>query len=259
MKRTGVRNFYVLPRGGLPPNPADLLMSRKMQEVLDELKSSFDFVLIDSPPVIAVSDAAVLSAWCDGVLLVFNSQKTTVQTARRAVERLESIQATILGVILNGVDIRSPDYVDYRTYYPTYYASMMEEFQKDRQYGDDGSGVTRSHDDVVLGDLPDLDRLMTDLGYQQQWSRNGVNSGDGGVASPELFERLANALSGSLGPKSFPTVAEEVAALNESMGAFPKTRIWDLTQRLSNRISDRHSRERFLRTVLREMRSNQDV
>jgi hypothetical protein len=112
---------------------------------------------------------------------------------------------------------------------------------------------------VVLGDLPDLDRLMTDLGYQERWSRNGVNAADSGVASPELFERLANALSGSLGPKSFPTVAEEVAALNESMGAFPKTRIWDLTQRLSNRISDRHSRERFLRTVLREIRSQQDV
>jgi hypothetical protein len=192
-------------------------------------------------------------------LLVFNSQKTTVQTARRAVERLESIQATILGVILNGVDIRSPDYVDYRTYYPTYYASMMEEFQQDRQYGDDGSGIRRNHDDVVLGDLPDLDRLMTELGYQQRWDGNGVNAADGGVASPELFERLANALSGSLGSKSFPTVAEEVEALNESMGAFPKTRIWDLTQRLSNRISDRPSRERFLRAVLKEIRSHQDV
>jgi Mrp family chromosome partitioning ATPase len=71
LKETGVGNFYVLPRGVLPPNPADLLMSRKMQDVLKDLRNSFDFVLIDSPPAIAVSDAAVLSAfsataccWC---------------------------------------------------------------------------------------------------------------------------------------------------------------------------------------------------
>jgi capsular exopolysaccharide synthesis family protein len=119
IQETSVKDFYLLPRGALPPNPADLLMSQKMRDMLEELRDAFDFIVIDSPPVIAVSDPAVLSATCDGVVLVFNGQKTTTPSARRALERLDKIGARILGVILNGIDIRDPDYVDYRSYYPS--------------------------------------------------------------------------------------------------------------------------------------------
>jgi polysaccharide biosynthesis transport protein len=120
IQETSIDNFYLLPRGTLPPNPADLLMAQKMRDILRELRDSFDFIVIDSPPVIAVSDAAMLSAICDGVALVFNGQSTTTASARRALERLDRIGARILGVILNGIDIRYPDYVDYRSYYPSY-------------------------------------------------------------------------------------------------------------------------------------------
>ena len=119
IQKTSIEGFYLLPRGALPPNPADLLMAQKMRDILKELRDSFDFIVIDSPPVIAVSDAAVLSAICDGVALVFNGQTTTTASARRALERLDRIGARILGVILNGIDIRYPDYVDYRSYYPS--------------------------------------------------------------------------------------------------------------------------------------------
>jgi polysaccharide biosynthesis transport protein len=121
IQKTAVNDFYLLPRGTLPPNPADLLMSQRMRDILNELRSSFDFILFDSPPIIAVSDAAVLSAVCDGVVLVFNGQKTTSPSARRALERLDKVGARMLGVILNGIDIRDPEYFDYRSYYPSSY------------------------------------------------------------------------------------------------------------------------------------------
>jgi capsular exopolysaccharide synthesis family protein len=127
IQETSIDNFYLLPRGALPPNPADLLMAQKMRDTLKELRDSFDFIVIDSPPVIAVSDAAVLSAICDGVALVFNGQTTTSASARHALERLDRIGARILGVILNGIDIRYPDYVDYRSYYPSHYAEARRE------------------------------------------------------------------------------------------------------------------------------------
>jgi capsular exopolysaccharide synthesis family protein len=127
IQETEIQDFYLLPRGALTPNPADLLMSQKMRDILNELRSSFDFVVIDSPPIIAVSDAAVLSALCDGVVLVLNGQKTTSASARRALERLDKVGARTLGVVLNGIDIRDPEYMDYRSYYPSYYASVREE------------------------------------------------------------------------------------------------------------------------------------
>jgi polysaccharide biosynthesis transport protein len=124
---TAINDFYVLPRGSLPPNPADLLMSKRMCDILNELRNSFDFIVIDSPPAIAVSDSAVLSALCDGVVLVFDGQKTTSQSAKRAMEVLDKVGARSLGVILNGIDIRHhPDYVDYRAYYSSYSTDAVE-------------------------------------------------------------------------------------------------------------------------------------
>ncbi|HEY2921123.1 MAG TPA: polysaccharide biosynthesis tyrosine autokinase [Candidatus Binatia bacterium] len=167
IKETAVRNFFVLPRGVLPPNPADLLMSHKMHEVIEELRRSFDFVLIDSPPTIAVSDAAVVSSLCDGVLLVFHAQKTSAHAARQAVERLDSIGATMLGVILNGVDIRNPDYVDYRSYYPTYYASMQAESQTMKP-GDHGWNFSGGEQDNVISNVAELDGVMENLGFKRE-------------------------------------------------------------------------------------------
>jgi hypothetical protein len=243
----------------LPPNPADLLMSRKMQEVLNDLRNSFDFVLIDSPPAIAVSDAAVISAFCDGVLLVFHGQRTTTQSARQAVERLDSINATLLGVILNGVDIRNPDYVDYRSYYPSYYASMQEEMQGNRERSDDGWAFSAKGDDVI-GSLEDLDRVMEELGFHQQRRQGNGHEArqDGerpsGFVPRPFFDRISAELHGAAGA-SAATVSKQVAALGESMEAFPIARIWELTQKISKEITERDTRARFLHTMAQEIRS----
>jgi polysaccharide biosynthesis transport protein len=128
VQNTNVAGFSILPRGGIPPNPTDLLASSKMQELLEALRQRFDFVLIDTPPALAISDAAVLSVLCDGVLLVVRNQNTTTEAACHVIERLQVVGAPILGVVLNGINIRDPYYSDYRQYYSSYYSAA----QKDR-------------------------------------------------------------------------------------------------------------------------------
>jgi capsular exopolysaccharide synthesis family protein len=260
IKETAVRNFYVLPRGVLPPNPADLLMSHKMNEVVAELRQSFDFVLIDSPPAIAVSDAAVVSALCDGVLLVFHGQKTTSRAARQAVERLDSIGATLLGVILNGVDIRNPDYVDYRSYYPTYYASMQAESQTVNG-GDHGWNSSNGKEDDVIANVDELDGVMENLGFSRgtedafQISRGGKEKSADAVVPRQFFDRMAAILSEALGPRASAAVANQAAVLRESIDSFPVSRIWELAQLVSQEIFDQALKVRFLRAMSQEIRS----
>jgi capsular exopolysaccharide synthesis family protein len=117
VEKTSISGLSFLSRGLRPPDPSRLLGSHKMKEVLKLLRESYNFILVDSPPVIAVSDAAVLSALADGVLLVVNGKMTPAASAREAVERLEAVCASIIGVVLNGVDFRDPAYAYYRNYY----------------------------------------------------------------------------------------------------------------------------------------------
>jgi capsular exopolysaccharide synthesis family protein len=260
IKETAVKNFFLLSRGALAPNPADLLMSRKMQEILNELRNTFDFVLIDSPPAIAVSDAAVISAFCDGVLLVFHGQRTTAQAARQAVERLDSINASLLGVILNGVDIRNPDYVDYRSYYPTYYASIQEEL-KTKERPETGWEFNAAKGDEIIGEVEHLNRLMRELGFhkhggeQSRQPRGNGSTAPSGLVPRPFLHRLASELSESLGSNAYATVASQVAALGESMEAFPMARIWELAQVAGQQIPQREPRMKFLRKVAHEIRA----
>src|ERR1043165_7499984 len=126
-KDTAVPGLSLISRGLVPPNPADLLGSSKMKEVLDLLRNRFEFILLDAPPVIGVTDAEVLSTFCDGVILVLHSRKTNKFSARQALQTLEGVKGHILGVVLNAVDIRAPDYSSYRYYYSSYYASVNAE------------------------------------------------------------------------------------------------------------------------------------
>lgn len=102
--------------GSVPPNPTELLASRRMQEVLEELSASYDSMLIDSPPVMPVSDSVVLSRLVDGVVIVVGP-RTPKQLVRHACSRLGQVGARILGVVLNQVNMKSPDYYHYHRYY----------------------------------------------------------------------------------------------------------------------------------------------
>ncbi len=103
LQSTDVPNLSVLPSGPLPPNPSELLASRRMERIVEILKAEADFVLFDCPPIVAVSDAAVLAPRVDGVLLVVSSGKTKRDSAARAKAQLETVNANIIGAVLNNV------------------------------------------------------------------------------------------------------------------------------------------------------------
>ena len=103
MQETGVEGLSVLTSGPLPPNPAEVMGSRRMEEMIGALAELADQVFFDTPPVVAVTDAAVLATKVDGVLLVIGAGKTRRELARSAVQRLEQINARLVGTVLTGV------------------------------------------------------------------------------------------------------------------------------------------------------------
>ena len=229
IQNTGMRNLCLLTRGTLPPNPGDLLTSQRMRDVVRELSNSFDFVLIDSPPIIAVSDAAMLSTFVDGVLLVFHGNKTTKHAARLATEQLESLRAPIIGVILNGVNIRDPEYVDYRSYFPAYFSSMRDEFWQ----GDDKGGGPHG----VPPARGDMDEIAKTTFVPRQFI-------------DDMIVRLNEALGGESGS----IVRNKVATLRESVDAFPIARTSELVQLVSQEIWEHQRKVEFLRAMSAEIR-----
>lgn len=105
LQETGVPGLSLLASGPLPPRPADILGSRRMEAVIGRLRAEADIVLFDTPPVVAVTDAAVLATKVDGVLLVFQAGKTSRDRARQARQVIEKVKATIIGVVLNNAQI----------------------------------------------------------------------------------------------------------------------------------------------------------
>lgn len=105
LQPTEVPGLSLLTSGPLPPRPADILGSRRMEAVIARLRAEADIVLFDTPPVVAVTDAAVLATRVDGVLLVFQAQRTTRERARQARQILEKVKANIVGVVLNNAEI----------------------------------------------------------------------------------------------------------------------------------------------------------
>ncbi len=122
-----IPNLFVIPSGPTPPNPAELLSSEPMVGMFSELRRQFDFIVMDSPPTITVADSMILAAHADGVMLVIHGGVTTRESLRQAHKLLAGVNARMLGVVLNNVDIRSADYQYYYTYYyGDYYRHMLE-------------------------------------------------------------------------------------------------------------------------------------
>jgi capsular exopolysaccharide synthesis family protein len=109
IKPTGLRNLSLISGGSVPPNPVTLLGSKRMYEILTFLREDYDYIFIDSPPVVPVTDAVLLSTMVDGVVLVVNSQGTPKQVIKKAYSRLNYARAKVLGVVLNRVIMQSID------------------------------------------------------------------------------------------------------------------------------------------------------
>lgn len=120
---TRIANLSVLTSGPLPPNPAELVGSKRMRELLEGAVADFDLVICDTPPIISVADAVALSAQCDGVILVVKAATIPRTVVRRAAEQIEAVKGRILGVLLNTVNLRRDGYYydDYYRYYSAYY------------------------------------------------------------------------------------------------------------------------------------------
>jgi succinoglycan biosynthesis transport protein ExoP len=122
-----IPNLVAIPTGPLPPNPADLLSSHKLADAIAELRTKFKFIVIDSPPVMAATDAVILSVLADGVLLVVRSGETPKEAFTRTRDLLLSVKCRILGVVLNAVDSSAPDYYYSYRYYPYSYGYGPQE------------------------------------------------------------------------------------------------------------------------------------
>ena len=103
VQETGIENLDALTGGVIPPNPSELLGSERMQHILARAKEEYDYVLLDTPPVLPVTDALVLSRMVDGVILVLDSGEIKVEMARDVKNQLVQAEANILGVVLNKV------------------------------------------------------------------------------------------------------------------------------------------------------------
>jgi succinoglycan biosynthesis transport protein ExoP len=122
-----IPNLAAIPTGPLPPNPADLLSSHKLADAIVELRTKYKFVVIDSPPIMAATDAVILSVQADGVVLVVRSGETPKEAFTRTCDLLTSVKSRMLGVVLNAVDATAPDYYYSYRYYPYSYGYGPQE------------------------------------------------------------------------------------------------------------------------------------
>lgn len=113
LKTTKIPGLFLLTIGHLPPNPAELLGSEKMQSLIEEAKKLADIIIIDSPPVVTVIDAAILANQVDGTILVAYSGKSKTEICEKALEQIRHSGARILGAVLNGLIIKGKDYYYY--------------------------------------------------------------------------------------------------------------------------------------------------
>jgi capsular exopolysaccharide synthesis family protein len=112
----GEDNLFVLTSGQIPPNPSELLGSEEMKRLLARLENAFDTVVIDAPPLLPVTDAAVLSQHVGGVVLVVGSQKLRYQDLQKSTDALKLVGSNILGVVLNRLPAKGPDAYSYSYY-----------------------------------------------------------------------------------------------------------------------------------------------
>jgi polysaccharide biosynthesis transport protein len=136
VQHPAIPNLSAIPTGPLPPNPADLLSSHRLADAITELRTKFKFIVIDTPPVMAATDAVILSVKADGVVLVVRSGETPKEAFNRTRELLMSVKCRLLGVVLNAVDSSAPDYYYSYRYYPYSYGYGAKDSAPDTHSGD---------------------------------------------------------------------------------------------------------------------------
>jgi exopolysaccharide transport family protein len=132
IQSTQIPNLDVITSGPIPPNPSEMLGSKRMESLLVALRKKYDHILIDSPPVTAVTDASVLSKSADGVIMVIRTGDMARQIVKNGIDQFNNVGAHFIGAVLNGIDLSSSKYSYYYYQYYRYY------------YGEDGEGIKTS-------------------------------------------------------------------------------------------------------------------
>ncbi|NOY53575.1 MAG: polysaccharide biosynthesis tyrosine autokinase [Deltaproteobacteria bacterium] len=131
MRTPGLENLHILTCGGIPPNPAELLSSRGMTDFMKEARKEYDIVLMDCPPILPVTDAAILAPQVDGVVLVYQAGRIPRNALKRAKTHLENVRANVLGIVLNDITAEISGYYPLSQYQTKYYGE--ESKAKDRK------------------------------------------------------------------------------------------------------------------------------
>ncbi len=147
--QTPVDNLYFMPSGILPADAAGILNSRRMSELIADVKNRFDLVLIDSPPILGVSDASVLASEVDLTMLVIQHRKLPRSMLVRVKQLVENVGGNLLGVVLNNVDVRSDSQYQYYTSYYTYYSPTSTRTRTRRRDTGEGPASSTAGADAV--------------------------------------------------------------------------------------------------------------
>ncbi|MBQ7678217.1 MAG: polysaccharide biosynthesis tyrosine autokinase [Butyrivibrio sp.] len=137
---TDIPNLYVIFSGPVPPNPSELLGGKMFSKMLDNMRHVFDYIIIDTPPLGSVIDAAVIAKQCDGTVLVIQDNAVSYRFAQRVKDQLDKAGAKMLGVVLNKVDLSGKGiYSHYGKYYGRYYGKYYGKY-----YGNYGEEVSKT-------------------------------------------------------------------------------------------------------------------
>lgn len=146
------KGISVIPSGPMPPNPSELLSSERLKELLAAVENKYDLIILDSPPLLQVTDSLILSKIVDGTILVAHAGKTTYDFFSRGVNSLKDIKSNILGMVINAMDIKKSKYYNYGYYYHSYfteYENWKDAGERRRRSADRRrrSNERRNHDD----------------------------------------------------------------------------------------------------------------
>lgn len=141
LMETDMDNFHMILAGRVPPNPAELLSSARMQKLIEICREEYDYVIVDCPPINLVVDAAIVAPLCDGIVLVVSSGNVPYRLAQGALDQLQATGCPVLGAVLNMVDQKNEKYYYRKGYYSKGY------YQK--YYGESGPRNTRKMNGIL--------------------------------------------------------------------------------------------------------------
>jgi capsular exopolysaccharide synthesis family protein len=197
MMTPGLDNLHIITSGPIPPNPAELMDSKRFIDFLEEAKEEYDMIIFDSPPILSTADAAILGANADGVLLVYRVGAVSRGLLRRSTAQLMQVQSNLVGVVLNGMrpDV-SPDFQDYK-YYSYYYA-----------YGEEGKGRKSRKRKKGFS-------FLKRRGDKQEKEEQKPSVQEEGEREPEREERRGDTLEREVRKLSAPEMGESVPKRRE--------------------------------------------